>query len=186
MKKLFGVMFLALVLSFPVSAWAVGSVTQSVVILDHTSFIVRFVCIGDAAAGSIPNTSTDNGYYPTGQTTTTITDFITGKTAGGIGSYLYEVRAYPTSGGTAPDEASVFILQNGRDLLGSVDGGTTAYRGSKLIHATLEMMTGGDYYNLGLTTHSPWHHKITGALTLKVIDQATASADWTVDLVFVR
>jgi len=189
MKRFFGVLFLALILAFPFAAFgAVGTVTQSVIIIDHTSFIVRFVCIGGTGAetGTISNTSTDAGYYPSGQTTNTITHFILGATSGGVGAYLYEVRAYPTSGGTAPDEASVFILQNSQDLLGSIDGSTTAYRGSKLIHATLPSMTGGDYYNRGTGAHSPWHHKITGALTLKVADQITASADWTIDLVFVR
>ena len=100
---------------------------------------------------------------------------------------LYQVEAYPTAGGTAPDAADVFILDaDGMDLLGSVDGSTTAYRGLNLIHATLKYATTPDIYHLGQTAHADYHPVVTEALTLKVSNQATARADWTIVLTFIK
>lgn len=129
-----------------------------------------FLCTGDAADGSVPNTATS----------TPNTSFIKGMR-------LFQVEAYPTAGGTAPDAADVFILDaDGMDLLGSVDGSTTAYRGLNLIHATLKYATNPDLYRLGQTSHVDYYPLITGALTLKVKNQATVNANYTIVLTFIK
>jgi hypothetical protein len=87
---------------------------------------------------------------------------------------LNSVVVYPTSGGTAPDAADVQVLMNGMDLLGGL--------GTNLIHATA---TQG--LNPASTfTGNIWFPIITGTLTLKVSNQATASANYTVKLLFYR
>ena len=128
-----------------------------------------FVCIGDVTSGSIPNTAFNsvgelNGYY------------------------LYKVQAFPTSGGTAPlTGADVFILdENTMDLLGSIDGGTTAYNGLDLIHATIAKMNIPSYYDTRATSNVNYYPIITGELTLKVTGQTTASADYTIVCMFIR
>jgi hypothetical protein len=129
-----------------------------------------FLCTGDASDGSIPDTvtSTPNNFFVKGMR-------------------LFQVEAYPTIGGTAPDAASVFILDaGGMDLLGAIDGSTTPYNGLNLIHATLKYATAPDLYNLGNTAHSAYYPVVTGALTLKVISQATVSANWTIVLTFIK
>jgi hypothetical protein len=88
---------------------------------------------------------------------------------------------------TRPDAASAFIVnENGFDLLGSEDGSTTAYAGLNLIHATLARSTFPNMYLARAGLHSNYFPEITGALTLKQIDQATALAAWTVELTFVK
>ena len=135
---------------------------------DNIQTIV-FECIGDGT-GAISNTDTN------AENTAAIT-----------GWYLYRVQAYPTSGGTAPDAADVMIYDvAGEDLLGSEDGGTTAYNGLNLIHATLTRSTIPDLYIPRAGVHQAFYPGITGALTLDVDNQATASADWTVVLTFTR
>lgn len=151
------------------SAWGAGSCTQSLYRYQTTDsmLMVKFVCTGDSGNGSIPNTaiSTANMAYLLGK------------------FYLYSVTAYPTVGGTAPDAADVFILgANLEDLLGSVDGGTTANKGANLIHATLTKTTLP--YSGYLSQH--YFPAITGTLTLKVANQATNSANYTIDLLFAR
>lgn len=170
MKKMIIVFALALALLFPSSLWAAaaGSVTQTPELFSNGSaFRVTFVCIGSADDGSIPNTAI-------------ATDTITALKGT---YYLYTVSAYPTSGGTAPDAADVFILDaNNEDLLGSADGGTTAKNGLNLIHATLKKTTVP--YSAYLS--QAYEPLITGVLTLKVSNQATASADYTIELIFKR
>ena len=103
------------------------------------------------------------------------------------GWYLYEVTAYPESGGTAPDAADVMIYDaNGMDLLGSVDGGTTPYRGAGLIHATLTRTCIPDKYIANTGTHQPFFPVIMNTITLDVDNQGTAAATFYVDLIFVR
>jgi hypothetical protein len=130
-------------------------------------FKVTLACSGSPDDGAIPNTAI---------ATATITA-LTGM------YYLYAVSAYPTAGGTAPDAADVFILDaNGEDLLGSTDGGTTANKGANLIHATLKKTTLPYSHYLSMHYFPP----ILGTLTLKVSNQATNSANYTIELVFVR
>lgn len=173
-KSILGLIALAAVFSFNSMAFAAGSVTQltreNYPDSDRHIKKLIFLCTGDVAAGTIPNTATS---APN-------TSFIKGMR-------LFQVEAYPTAGGTAPDAADVFILDaDGMDLLGSVDGSTTAYRGLNLIHATLKYATTPDIYHLGQTAHADYYPVITGALTLKVANQATASANWTIVLTFIK
>lgn len=162
---------IALALAFWTSSlWAAapGTVVQTPLLYENgTMFKVTLVCTGSADDGSIPNTAI-------------ATDTITALK----GRYfLYSVSAYPTSGGTAPDAADVFILDAaGEDLLGSVDGGTTANKGLNLIHATLKKTTLP--YSAYLSAH--YYPGVTGALTLKVSNQATVSANYTIELLFAR
>lgn len=86
-----------------------------------------------------------------------------------------------------PDAASVFVLNaNSFDYLGSEDGGTTAWAGLNLVHATLERSTFPNMYLPRAGLHSNWWPEIREALTLQVSDQATARAVWTVELIFVE
>lgn len=168
-KRLTGIIVAMCILATVSLSWAAGSCTQSLYRYQTTDsmLMVKFVCTGDSGNGSIPNTaiSTANMAYLLGK------------------FYLYSVTAYPTAGGTAPDAADVFILgANLEDLLGSVDGGTTANKGANLIHATLTKTT------LPYTHYLSQHYfpAITGTLTLKVSNQATVSANYTIDLLFAR
>ena len=166
MKKMLFVVLVAAMLAMPANVSAAGKCAETV--FDSGSFVtVRFSCTGDGSDGSIPNT-------------------VLSSHAMSIllrGFYLYTVTAYPTSGGTAPDAADVFILDAaGEDLLGSADGGTTANKGANLIHATLKKTTLP--YSHYLSTH--YYPAVTGALTLKVSSQGTASANYTVEAVFIK
>lgn len=85
-----------------------GTVTETRRYRDHGEKIeVEFYCVGDAADGSVPNT--------------TINDL--------EGYYFYSAESWPKSGGTAPDAANVTVTDaEGEDLLGG--------NGTNLIHAT--------------------------------------------------
>lgn len=170
MKKLILMIALALALVIPSSLWAAvapGSCTQTPYHYTGGYVVVSVACTGSADDGSIPDTAI---------ATATMT-LITGT------YYLYTVSAYPTSGGPAPDAADVFILDaNGEDLLGSVDGGTTANKGLNLIHATLKKTTFPYTHYLS----SSYFPAVTGALTVRVKNQATVSAKYTIQLVFVK
>ena len=147
-------------------AWAAGSCTQELISHPFGGYTIKFLCKGDAATGSIPNTAVFAEYL-----------------AAVKGLYLYTISAFPTVGGTAPDAADVFILDtDGQDLLGSVDGSTTANKGLALIHATLKKTT-FPYSNYLSMFYYP---AVMGTLTLKVTNQATVSANYTIELVFVR
>ena len=141
---------------------------------------VKLVCTGSPDDGALPNTAISANITATAQGVRYLTDvmsLIQGT------HYLYTVAAYPTSGGTAPDTADVFILDaNGEDLLGSVDGGTTANKGLNLIHATLKKTTMPYSHYLSMF----YYPAVSGTLTLKVSNQTTASANYTVELIFVR
>ncbi len=169
MKKTLLMIVLALTLALPSQLWAVAGVCTQTPVMHITGnmFTVTFVCTGNSAGGDIPNTVI---------ATDTMTALI-GK------YYLYTVSAYPTLAGTAPDAADVFILDaNLEDLLGSVDGGTTANKGLNLIHATLKKTTMPYSHYLS----QAYYPAVLNALTLKVSNQATNSANYTIELVFVR
>jgi len=88
--------------------------------------------------------------------------------------YLYAVKAYPTPGGTAPDAADVAVMMNGQDLLGG--------QGVNLIHptATQDVMPYSSFMG-------SWRFVlITDALSVVVSNQSTASAQYTITLIFVR
>ena len=94
--------------------------------------------------------------------------------SGSFPYYLYWVVSYPTTGGTAPDAADVSILMNGEDLLGG--------KGVNLIHATATQ----DTFPYSSFMSSYRFPPVSGPLTLRVANQATASASYTIDLYFVR
>ncbi len=171
MRKLFIALIVTCVMLLPVSAVAAGLVVpgkQSPLASDIRT--LTFICVGDSVNGSIPNTTTNAQN----------TGFITGW-------YLYKVEAFPTSGGTAPDAADVMVYDaDGIDLLGSEDGGTTAYAGLTLIHATLKRTCLPNLYLPRAGLHVNFYPEIRGALTIDVDNQATASADWTIVLTFVK
>ncbi len=169
MKKRLCFVVVAFILFLAEICLAAGSCTQTMVNSpDSYARQVLFACTGADDNGSIPNTATNDA----------VTAFIKGYR-------LTQVSAYPTSGGTAPDAADVFILDaGGMDLLGSEDGGTTAYGGLNLIHATLKRSTFPDMYIPRAGVHAFYYPRATGSLTLKVSNQATASADYTIVLDF--
>lgn len=168
MKKTILAIILAALLIIPSFAFAaVGSCTQSAANEVGGFYKVTILCTASSTDGSIPNTA-----ISTANMAPILNKY-----------YLYTVSAYPTSGGTAPDAADVFILDaNGEDLLGSTDGGTTANKGANLIHATLKKTTFPYTHYLS----SAYFPAIVNALTLKVANQATNSANYTIELVFVR
>ncbi len=173
MKKLSRLFSLiALFLLIPTFCWAVaGSCVQTTLNYPNSNVKkVVFTCTGSSIDGSIPNTAIDAP-----------------KTLFISGYYLFQVDAYPTAGGTAPDAADVFILNaNGLDLLGAEDGSTTAYEGLNLIHATLARSAVPDIYIPRAGIHAFYYPFVTGALTLKVANQATVSANYTVVLSFTK
>ena len=134
-----------------------GTVTQKLNRIGSNIRTVVFTCTGDAADGSIPDT-----------------DVIASSMADLVGMYLYSATAWPTADGTAPDAADVQILMNGEDLLGA--------KGVNLIHATATQST--EPYSAFMTAYR--YPLVTSTLTLKVENQETASADYTIELVFKR
>lgn len=176
MKRLLAVLFLAVFLlpavAFSAQAdYAIGRVTQSEVIAaGRDTRYITFLCTGGINDGSIPDTD------------------INAHNASKIqGWYLYEVEAFPTSGGIAPDAANVMVYDaDGLDLLGSEDGGTTAYAGLSLIHATLKRKVIPNLYLPRAGLHVNHWPLVTGTLTLDVDAQATANANYTIRMTFVR
>lgn len=175
MKRMICFIAILAFLLLPVSAIAAGSATGTFTKLTKDIWIITYAFTGDASGGTAPNIDSDD--YSSGGRT--YTDLIRGW-------YLYEVAAYPTSGGTAPDEAGICVLDaDGLDLLGSVDGGTTPYKGLKLIHATLKVACGPDNYELGQTAHRNYYPIVKSELSVTTTGQGTSSAHWTVELIFV-
>ena len=169
--KLRTILTLAYCLVFSSTLWAAGRIApgkQAQIASDIRT--LTFICVGDSGNGSVPNTTTN----------TKNTGFITGW-------YLYKVEVFPTSGGTAPDAADLMIYDaDGLDLLGSEDGGTTAFAGLTLVHATLKRATLPNLYLPRDGSHVNFYYEIRGAITLDVDNQGTASADWTIVLTFVK
>ena len=169
MKKYLFAVLIALLL---IPSVAMGAVTPGVCTQTPYSWVGGFVyivltCTGASDNGSIPNTDISAANM----------ELIKGT------HYLYTVSAYPTSGGTPPDVADVFILDaNGEDLLGSADGGTTPGKGANLIHATLKKTAMPYSYHMSQVYPPP----VINTLTLKVLNQATVSANYTIELLFVR
>ena len=169
MKKTLAIIFCLALVFVSSLAFAAGTVTvtRNSVVPKFVEQII-FTCVGDVAgatAGSIPNTAftqQDLRYVQ--------------------GMYLYAVTAYPVSGGTAPDAADVFILTpNNEDLLGSTDN-TTAGNGLNLIHASLQKTC---IPKLGAVSVN-FYPVVSEILTLKVLNQGTAEADWVIVLTFVK
>lgn len=138
-----------------------GTVNQSMDFADYSpgAKVVSFVCTGDSSNGSIPSTLMSTVFY----------EIIRKNNC-----YLYQVVAFPTSGGTAPDAADVTVTMDGQDLLGG--------QGVGLIHATATQ----DVFPYSAFMTSYRFPLITNNLTLAVANQATASANFTILLKFVR
>lgn len=150
---------LAIILAFMFLApnlFAAGSCVQTDTTYLDGSTVVKLVCTGDSSNGSIPTITIDMDNIALGK------------------HFLYQVITYPTSGGTAADAADVTVTMNGQDLLGG--------KGVNLIHATATQDT------LPYSTFMSLYRypMIYAALTLAVANQATASANYTIELVFVR
>lgn len=158
MKRILAIIALTALLIVPGSLYAAGSCTEKVDQKSNGSVVVRLACTGDSSAGTIP------------------TQTISAETMAAIKltHYLYQVKAYPTSGGTAPDAADVTVNMDGQDLLGA--------KGVNLIHAT------ATYDTLPYSTFmSAYRYPlVTNTLTVAVANQATASANYTIELIFVR
>lgn len=156
MRKIFLVIMAVLLMAS--NLYAAGSCTQTLSVTSNPIMkTIKFVCTGDAADGSIPNTAIS------------ATNF-----AEIDGYYLYMVSAYPTSGGTAPDAADVTILHGAYDVLGG--------KGVSLIHATLQYDVIPYSTFMGLYRYWP----VTEILTLAVANQSTNSANFTIELIFAR
>jgi hypothetical protein len=166
--RLIKILFVLLVLLAPVLGFSAGTCTESYDATILGATIVTFTCTGDAANGSVPNTAFST------ITMTRLKEKV---------HYLILAEAYPTAGGTAPDAADVFLLDaNNEDYLGSADGGTTANKGANLIHATLKKSAIPYSYNMS----SFYFFPVTSNLTLKVSNQATQSANFTIKFTFVE
>ena len=129
-----------------------------------------FECTGDSSDGSIENQTISDDDL----------NFVRGW-------YFYRVEAFPTVGGAqAPTTgADVFIFDGeDLDLLGSEDGGTTAYAGLNLIHATLKKAALPNMFLTRAGNHVNYYWDITDHLSLKVSGQTNAAADYTIELFF--
>ncbi len=142
------------------NAWAVaGSCVQTPYTYGPGSFVkVVFVCTGDSTDGSIPTQTVGSD----------IMDLITGF------YWLASVKAYHTPGGTAPDAADVAVLMNGQDLLGG--------KGANLIHPTATY----DVVPYSSFISSYRYPPITSTITVTVSNQATDSANYSIELIFSR
>jgi hypothetical protein len=157
MKKIFLAILLLIAFSTQVFATA-GSCTESVNSRIEGVVVVKFVCTGDSSNGTLPTQTFSSTAMAAIQWT----------------NYLYTVSAYPTSGGTAPDAADITVLQNGEDLLGG--------KGVNLLHATATYTTFP--YSTFMSMYR--YPLILNTLTWTLANQATNSANFTVELVFVR
>lgn len=158
MKKFIMIKIFLAVMLMASTAWATaGSCTQTV--SSYSDMVkVKLVCTADSTNGTLP-------------TQTIATDTMTLLTGY---YYLYTVSAYPTSGGTAPDAADVAVLMSGEDMLGG--------KGVNLIHATATYTTFP--YSSFMTMYR--YPMIINTLTLTLANQATTSANFTIELLFVR
>lgn len=125
------------------------------------SVVIKFACTGDVAGGTV-------GTIPTQTFTAASMSLILGT------HYFYETKAYPTPLGTAPDAADIAVFMDGLDLLGT--------KGVNLIHATATQDTMP--YNAFMATYR--FPMVTNTITWTLANQVTASANFTVEHIFVR
>lgn len=158
MRKL-SIIAIIFILLMPVMVFADGSCVQTPYAYSISGpVVIKFVCTGDAGNGSIPTQTVNAANMALVQWT----------------HYFYQAIAYPTSGGTAPDAADVAVLMGGQDLLGT--------KGVNLIHATATQDTSP--YSAFMTSYR--YPMVTSAITMTVANQATISANYTIELVFAR
>jgi hypothetical protein len=156
MKKIIIAALLIIALILPVSAFGAGSVSTSIETITGGFVVVRLVCTGDSGDGSIPRQTIYNK-----------------DLAGGTGAiYLYQVKTYP--GATAPDAADVYVYMDGMDLLGG--------KGVNLIHATNTQDTLP--YSAFMSAYR--YPAITSHVSVAVANQSTASAKYTIELIFTK
>lgn len=154
MKKVFFAVCLAVL--FAASAcFAAGSCSQKAGV-SGTITTITLTCTGDASNGGVPATALTNTYtFPY------------------IGKHLLAVKAYPTPSGTAPDAADITVKDvSGLDMLGAL--------GTNLIHATDTIARLPYNATVGLY----WYPAIDSVLTVAVANQATVSANFTIELQF--
>ncbi len=168
MKKLLTILIAICLIAFSGSVWAAGTVTQTLEKVSKNIRTITFLCTGDSGNGSIPNTDTN---VP--------------NTAAIRGWHLTKVEAFSPSSGTDPDAADIMVYDSdGLDLLGSEDGGATAWAGLTLVHATLKRTCVPNLYLPRAGLHANYYPEITGVLTLDMDNQGTGSANTTVVLTF--
>jgi hypothetical protein len=158
MRKILIAVILSIALMLPLSAFGAGSCTPTQDKLSDGFVVVKLVCTGDSGDGSIPKQSVYNSSIA--------------ANTGAI--YLYQVKAYPTVGGTAPDAADITVNMDNLDLLGG--------KGVNLIHAT------ATYDTLPYSTFMAAYRfpAITHGVSVAVANQGTASANYTIELIFVK
>lgn len=135
-----------------------GSCTKTSNKISDGFYTITLTCTADSADASLPT-----------QPVTNLSEI-----AGAGAVYLYQVKAWPTKGGTAPDAADVTVNMDGQDLLGG--------KGVNLIHAT------ATYDILPYSTFMSAYRfpAITSHVSVGVANQANNSANYTIELVFVK
>ena len=175
MKKLLIIIVSIFLLAFPTGALATtGSVIQGDAVdvgedrLNSNPIRTITFLITATAGGIIPDTD------------------LTARNFEKVKGWCFRgVEAYPT-GGTAPSAANVFVLDaTGLDLLGSEDGGTTAYNGLNLIHATLKRYCYPNLYTARAGLHMNYIPLVKSLLTLSV-SNSSANGNITIVLIFSR
>ena len=171
MKKLFIIVSLLLVMAFPTGVFA-ASITQG-----------SIVDVGEERLNSNPTRTLT--YLAVGNPANeemTWANFEKVK-----GWCLTWIEVFPTSGGVAPDAGSIFLLDSDNlDILGCEDGSITPYAGLNMIHATLKRAGYPNLYLQRAGLHVNYFYTVRSQLTLKVIDQGTATGQFTVRLTFER
>lgn len=159
MKKIITAILITLALILPCSLFAAGSCVQTPIeFTAGGSVVIKFVCTGDSA----------NGTIPTQTFTAANMSLILGT------HYFYETKTYPTVGGTAPDAADIAVLMDGQDLLGG--------KGANLVHATATQDTMP--YSTFMSSYR--YPMVTNTITWTLASQATANANFTVEHIFSR
>ena len=161
MKKILAIVALIVVLVIPGFSVAAtpGACTESVVRdASSTMVTVTLACTGNSA----------NGTFPTITLSDDVMTLLKDK------YLLYEVWAFPTPAGTAPDAADVTVNMDGQDLLGT--------KGVNLIHATATY----DTFPYSSFMSAYRYPLIVNTITIGIANQATASANLTLRLIFSR
>lgn len=109
----------------------------------------------------------------TGDADTTVTISESNNATYVKGFYLVEVITYPTSGGTAPTDATDFtLLMDGMDILGG--------KGTNMIDATTTKHT----FPYSADTDMYYSPIIDGTLSMAIANQVVSGADFTIKLKF--
>ncbi len=160
MKKIF-ILILGIAFYLPTICLGAGSCVETVKSYTGGHVYIDLTCTGDAA-GATPGT------IPTQTLSAEAMALIQGT------HYLYRVVTKPTAGGTAPDAADVTVNMDGQDVLGA--------KGVNLIHATATQDTLP--YSTFMSSYR--YPPVKSQITVGVANQATAGANWTLSLEFVR